>query len=303
MTSVQHETNVHTTARHPFNSSGDVILLTPDLTEFYVLSSILSLASPIFRDMFSLPLRPGSDGTVPTVDVTEDSMTLENLLRLCYPTTRPTLDALDDIVPVLEAAMKYEMEWMIPLLMPDVKAVVSQNPAKAWAVACRTGTASEDVAREAASEILVTVRSKRDEHSGQLDSSLDRLGAMIREQGEEILHGVSAGDYFRLRRFIVSESSNASFRLLTPPQESASSPTFDRPSPVASILQIGPPDIVLQCSADGIRCEAHSFVLGFHSPVLRTAIEAEMAAIPRQSHDLTHNIIDRRQQPHHPLLV
>lgn len=254
--------------------------------------------------MFSLPRQLGSEEPAPTVQVTEDSRTLENLLCLCYPTHRPSLDALDDIVLVLEAAMKYEMEWMVPLLMRDLKVAVSQNPVKAWAMACCTGIRSEDVAREAASEILarVTLRSNRDKHppsAGQSAFSLTLLGAIIREQGDEILHGVSAGDYFRLRQFIVSKSSDASFRMLTPPQEFASSPTFNSPSPDDSILRIGPPDIVLQCSADGMPCEAHSFVLGFHSPVLRSTIEAELAAIPRQPYDLSLNIIDRRQQIHH----
>ncbi|KAI1790312.1 hypothetical protein LXA43DRAFT_973793 [Ganoderma leucocontextum] len=142
-----------TVAPYPFNlSSADIILRTPDLTEFHVQSFLLIIASPFFSDMLSLPQPQDGNqsytSTRPIVDVTEDSKTLERLLRLCYPTAKPMFDVLEDIVLVFKAAIKYDMEWAIPPLMKDLKVVLPQNPLKAWAVACRS--ASEDVAREAA---------------------------------------------------------------------------------------------------------------------------------------------------------
>lgn len=125
MTASESENATHKVAPYPFDSpSADIILFTPNLTEFHVLSSILSIASPVFRDMFSLPQQQDNGGAPNAaqhaIHVTEDSSSLDRLLRLCYPTSKPPLDVLDDIVLVLDAAMKYHMEWMIPILTKEL---------------------------------------------------------------------------------------------------------------------------------------------------------------------------------------
>ena len=310
MTASESENATHKVAPYPFDSpSADIILFTPNLTEFHVLSSILSIASPVFRDMFSLPQQQDNGGAPNAaqhaIHVTEDSSSLDRLLRLCYPTSKPPLDVLDDIVLVLDAAMKYHMEWMIPILTKELKAAIPQNPVKAWAVASHADVASEDIAREAASAILANVRSRAHEGSaepGTPASHLTILDAIVRGQGDRVLHGVSAGNYFRLRQFILSESTNSSFRLLTPPQESASHTTTpEAPLPSASILRLGPPDILLQC-LDGAEVEAHSFVVGFHSPILKEEIEAS-ELVRSQSYDQVHNVIYRQQEPSRPSLI
>ncbi|KAI1790313.1 hypothetical protein LXA43DRAFT_1017420 [Ganoderma leucocontextum] len=129
-------------------------------------------------------------------------------------------------------------------------------------------------------------------------SLLTLLDAMLLEQGDEVLDGVCAGDLFRLRQFVVSESSKSSFTLLTPPLSAAQEhQAVEVSSPSAAILQIGLSDVLLQC-ADGTQHPAHSFVLAFHSPILGKEIEAAMVPIPASS-----DSIDPRQGTRRPLPV
>lgn len=73
---------------HDFNNSptADVILRSsgPKVVEFRVHKAILSIASPVFEDMFSLP-QPVTEKALPVCDVSEDAITVEALLRLVYP--------------------------------------------------------------------------------------------------------------------------------------------------------------------------------------------------------------------------
>jgi len=68
-------------APSPFDrTNADVILHTSDDVEFRVHRIILSMASSFFDTMFSLP-QSGSSSDLQSVDVTEDSRTMETLLR------------------------------------------------------------------------------------------------------------------------------------------------------------------------------------------------------------------------------
>jgi len=73
---------------HDFDNSstGDVILRSggPKVAEFRVHKVILSIASPVFEEMFSLP-QPATEEDLPVCDIFEDAATVEALLRLVYP--------------------------------------------------------------------------------------------------------------------------------------------------------------------------------------------------------------------------
>ncbi|KAG2125314.1 hypothetical protein DEU56DRAFT_574841 [Suillus clintonianus] len=104
------------TAKAPFdNPDGDIILRsTADLTpvDFHVFKVILSLMSPVFKDMFMLP-QNGLQldiSSIPVIPVSENSTTLEFLLLLCYPAATPTFDSWDDAKAVMDAAKKYDMQ-------------------------------------------------------------------------------------------------------------------------------------------------------------------------------------------------
>ncbi|KAG6328099.1 hypothetical protein ID866_10990 [Astraeus odoratus] len=104
----------------PFDhASADVILRSADNVDFRVFKLFLSLASPFFETLFELPQSNKEtkadvevqDG-LPVITVTEDSKTLDSLLRFCYPCTLaddPSLEKFKDIADVLEAAQKYSL--------------------------------------------------------------------------------------------------------------------------------------------------------------------------------------------------
>ncbi|KAG1812931.1 uncharacterized protein BJ212DRAFT_1482990 [Suillus subaureus] len=103
-----------TTAEAPFdNPDGDIILRsTVDHVDFHTFKVILSLMSPVFKDMFTLPQNSSQSGvsSVLVIPVAESGTTLESLLLLCYPAGTPTFDSLGDAKAVMEVAKKYDMQ-------------------------------------------------------------------------------------------------------------------------------------------------------------------------------------------------
>lgn len=117
----------HSIMSHPCNASSpfdhpkaDVILRSSDNVDFRVFKLFLSLASPFFETLFELP-QPSEEKTenwemkdgLAVVPISEDSRTLDALLRFCYPCTlteNPSLDHFKDVVNVLEAAKKYSLD-------------------------------------------------------------------------------------------------------------------------------------------------------------------------------------------------
>ncbi|EGO28779.1 hypothetical protein SERLADRAFT_335978, partial [Serpula lacrymans var. lacrymans S7.9] len=141
---------------HP---KADIILRSSDYVYFRVFRLFLSLASPFFEAMFELP-QPSvhdsgdeiKDGLV-VIPVTEDSRTLDHLLRFCYPSTLaedPNLEDLTDVVQVSEAARKYSLELIEKKVGNALgnQAILEKEPFRAFAVAC--GSRMEDETRTAA---------------------------------------------------------------------------------------------------------------------------------------------------------
>ena len=143
-------------AKSPFDDkTADIILRSSDSIHFYVNQFVLSLASPIFRDMFELgkpvdpdvspPLaladscsRPSSRHQI--IDVSEPSSTLDLLLRFCYPVEEPKISQVSDVANVLRTASKYEMSGVIDRLshcLRDPK--YASDPRQLYSVACRYG--------------------------------------------------------------------------------------------------------------------------------------------------------------------
>lgn len=94
------------TARAPFNNPDhDVVLRSVDGVDFHNFKLILSLVSPVFKDMFTFPQHE-SEPAVPVIPVTEHSTILYPLLLLSYPASGadPTFGTIDDARAVVEAA-------------------------------------------------------------------------------------------------------------------------------------------------------------------------------------------------------
>ena len=109
-----------TYATAPFDhAKADIILRSSDNVDFRVFKLFLSLASPFFETLFDIPQPVEEDGDqevkdgLAVVPVTEDSETLDALLRFCYPCTLvddPKLEVLQDAMDILEAARKYSLD-------------------------------------------------------------------------------------------------------------------------------------------------------------------------------------------------
>jgi len=95
---------------------GDVILraLGPPTHDFRVHKLVLSLASPVFKDMFSLPQPTSGTSSVAGVEivqVADPPHALDMTLRSIYPFTPPSFDGnLDILVECLIIADKYNIK-------------------------------------------------------------------------------------------------------------------------------------------------------------------------------------------------
>jgi len=118
---------------------GDVILRSSDGVSYKAHRVILSIASPVFADMFSLPQPPArhQDAPVPVVDLVENSRTLRALLDACYPIADPDLTDLDVVHRALDAAMKYDMAKPVGIIKRGLQVFVARHPLRVFAIACR----------------------------------------------------------------------------------------------------------------------------------------------------------------------
>jgi BTB/POZ domain len=143
----------------PYNfdsPDADVIIRSGGVkpTEYRVHRCILAISSPVFRcvlirenillsliaysTMFSLPQSDsGTKKSTPVVDVSEGRATLDALLRLLYPIPDPKSLTLDEIGPVIDAAMKYEIIVVLNrlrklLISPEF---LEKQPLRVYAIA------------------------------------------------------------------------------------------------------------------------------------------------------------------------
>ncbi|KAK0487819.1 hypothetical protein IW261DRAFT_1328002 [Armillaria novae-zelandiae] len=92
------------------DTTADVVLVSRDNMRFHAHKVNLSLASPVFKDMF-LIAQPPADGSIPAILMDEDGQTIEKFLRFCYPTKDPSFKDISEMYHVLVTmARKYLME-------------------------------------------------------------------------------------------------------------------------------------------------------------------------------------------------
>ncbi|RXW25444.1 hypothetical protein EST38_g380 [Candolleomyces aberdarensis] len=134
-------------ASYDFDSpDADVVLLSSEPqspAHFRVHRSILTIASPFFQDMFSLPQAPSTSTDesqkIPIIPVSETRDVLEPLLRFVYPVPDPIITTLDDLNQVLAAAIKYEFEVVVSTLRTFLlsPAFLQASPVKVYSIACQ----------------------------------------------------------------------------------------------------------------------------------------------------------------------
>ena len=118
--------------------------------EFRAHKTILSLVSPVFKDMFDIPqptsLTTPTEATIPVIDVDDTPQDLENFLRLIYPLGLPTsltIRTLDAISPVFVLLDKYQVDCssLRPLLVsPEF---LKSDPVRVYSLACGWGFKEE----------------------------------------------------------------------------------------------------------------------------------------------------------------
>ncbi|KAJ7215014.1 hypothetical protein GGX14DRAFT_496598 [Mycena pura] len=138
----------------PFDSTGgDVQLRSSDGVDFHVHRLVLSLASPFFKDMFSLP-QPDPGLEVATIQMSETASVLYRALRFWYPGAEPpaiqTLDELREMLEVL--ILKYDMQFIVPAAKKHLREFLAEDSVAVFAIACRHEW--RDVALEAAKSSL-----------------------------------------------------------------------------------------------------------------------------------------------------
>lgn len=130
------------TVEHFDDPAADFILRSgPPATDFHVHRLLLSLASPFFDQMLSLPQPSPRELTkIPIVEVSEPPEILQLLLQFIYPIPDPTIDDdIDTLILVLHAAIKYDV---LPAIESLRRQLVSENylqqsPTRIYAIASR----------------------------------------------------------------------------------------------------------------------------------------------------------------------
>ncbi|KAH8120032.1 hypothetical protein DFH11DRAFT_1557908 [Phellopilus nigrolimitatus] len=126
------------------SQTADFVVRSCDGIRFKCHRLFLQESSPVFRTMLTLP-QPGASTLMdsalkpPSIDLLEDSTTLEILLRIIYPMPQPTIESISVLAIAFFAAEKYDMAGVISTLrlhLRDERFLIG-NPVHVFALACR----------------------------------------------------------------------------------------------------------------------------------------------------------------------
>ena len=162
---------------------GDVILRVSEgsglSSDFRVHRLLLSLSSPIFKDMFELA--SPTHQTIPVVEISDSPQVIDLILRFIYPGVEPPeVEELETLTAVLVTATKYRMGGIVPTLRKSLKAFLPSESIAVYLLARRFGFKEE--AKEAAQSTAIWMFG--------MDGS------------EEEVNQVSSATLYRLFRFI-----------------------------------------------------------------------------------------------------
>ncbi|KAH9058189.1 hypothetical protein EDB87DRAFT_1627043 [Lactarius vividus] len=101
----------------------DVMIQSSDLVNFRVNKAVLSVSSPFFADMFSLPQPPDNDVVdgLPVVRLSEEAELLSRLLTMLYPVPSVVPDSYDKAVELLAVCQKYDMAGVQSSIRTEIK--------------------------------------------------------------------------------------------------------------------------------------------------------------------------------------
>ena len=148
-------------AEAPFNDAqADLILRSSDEVpvHFRVFKNILSLASPVFADMFSIPSPSPPPSKKPhdevqVVPLSEHSTALDIALRHIYPVKKmPDKDTLHSASILAEFSRKYQVEALYQFITMYLRGGIQNDPVGVYAIAVAYGY--EDIRADAARSCL-----------------------------------------------------------------------------------------------------------------------------------------------------
>jgi len=126
----------------------DVILRVPlqpeskGFKDFHTHKAILSIASTLFKDMFSIPQPPQSaegDPTLPIIQISESAESFETFLRLIYPVEPPSITSLQAVDSLFRLAEKYMANGVHTRLKQILVSpyFLRSDPIMVYVIACR----------------------------------------------------------------------------------------------------------------------------------------------------------------------
>ena len=133
-------------SEHLDMTEADVILRSVDGQQLRAHKSTLSLASPVFHDMFTLPQPPSPEPlSVPVVDMCETAKVLDAFLRCVYPVPKPIVKDLDLLEALVAAAKKYETQVVLQLVGTwlVVPETLKEDPLHVYTIACTSADLQE----------------------------------------------------------------------------------------------------------------------------------------------------------------
>ena len=170
-------------------SDGDIILHASTDSgpkhDFRAHKFILSLASPVFKDIFTLPQPSGQkqdgESDIHTVDIPDSPKVIDIILRFIYPGVEPpNITNLSTLTALFSATDKYNIASMLPILRQSLKTFLPGDSFEVYIIACRFGLSEE--AKEAA----------------QVSTSW----SMIKRDYNKAVRHISGPDLYRFARFV-----------------------------------------------------------------------------------------------------
>lgn len=174
--------------------------------DFRVHRLILSLASPVFKDMFyfAQPSDQSEHLGIPVINLPDSPEVLDVILRFIYPGVEPPkFTDLTILSALLSAADKYNIASMYPVLRDALKTFIPEESFRVYIVACRFGFLEEAKAAAMASTPRNISLQKAHEKEVRNISGIDlyRLVWFVNEREE------SARDSIEFFGSIVCENS------------------------------------------------------------------------------------------------
>jgi hypothetical protein len=133
-------------------AKADIIIQSCDSINFRVHKLVLSMSSPFFGDMFSLPQPSESDQEhvdgLPVVRLSEDADVLKCLLTMLYPIPSVIPNSYNKTLMVLSASQKYDMDAVQSRIRDSIRGKTLLMPTgaatfRAYAMASIGGLPSE----------------------------------------------------------------------------------------------------------------------------------------------------------------